>query len=74
MGATGAVVNHDREKYSDSPAFGYGGFIIPVENALVFTRVNTVISELPPPTGVKSVEGDGFLFLRRSLPQAPRVL
>lgn len=45
MGATGAVVNHDREKYSDSPAFGYGGFIIPVENALVFTRVNTVIGK-----------------------------
>lgn len=45
MGATGAVVNHDHEKCSDSPAFGYGGFIIPVENALVFTRTNTVISK-----------------------------
>lgn len=35
IGATGAFVNHDREKYSDSPVFGYGGFIIPVENAQV---------------------------------------
>lgn len=35
IGATGAFVNHDHEKYSDSPAFGYGGFIIPVENARV---------------------------------------
>lgn len=45
IGATGAFVNHDHEKYSDSPAFGYGGFILPVENALVFTRTNTVISK-----------------------------
>lgn len=45
IGATGAVVNHDREKYSDSPAFGYGGFILPVENVRVVTRVNTVIGK-----------------------------
>ena len=45
IGATGAFVNHDHEKYSDSPAFGYGGFIIPVENARVVTRVNTVIGK-----------------------------
>ena len=35
IGATGAFVNHDQEKYSDSPALGYGGFIIPVENVRV---------------------------------------
>lgn len=45
IGATGAFVNHDQEKYSDSPAFGYGGFILPVENVRVVTRVNTVIGK-----------------------------
>lgn len=54
IGATGAFVNHDHEKYSDSPAFGYGGFIIPVENARVFssafsnTKKDFFAEEIPP--------------------------
>lgn len=33
-----------------------------------------LLDELPPPTGVKPVEGGGFLLLRRSLPQAKKAL
>lgn len=33
-----------------------------------------LLDELPSPTGVKPVGGGGFLLLRRSLLQCPRVL
>ncbi|WKS57067.1 DUF3800 domain-containing protein [Corynebacterium accolens] len=36
IGSTGAFVHPTHKKYSDSPAFGYGGFIIPEENARKF--------------------------------------
>lgn len=36
IGSTGAFVHPTHKKYADSPAFGYGGFIIPEENARKF--------------------------------------
>ena len=33
IGSTGAFIHPNHRRFSDSPAFGYGGFIIPEENA-----------------------------------------
>nr|WP_245621829.1 DUF3800 domain-containing protein [Corynebacterium lactis] len=33
IGSTGAFIHPSHRRFSDSPAFGYGGFIIPEENA-----------------------------------------
>ncbi len=36
IGSSGAFVHPSHQRFSDSPAFGYGGFIIPEENAREF--------------------------------------
>ncbi|MGN0097239.1 MAG: DUF3800 domain-containing protein [Corynebacterium sp.] len=36
IGHTGAFVSTTHNRYADSPAFGYGGFVIPVERAREF--------------------------------------
>ena len=41
IGETGAFVSHDDRRYKTSPAFGYAGFVIPIENARSFGAVFT---------------------------------
>ncbi|OEH71194.1 hypothetical protein BHU47_10630 [Corynebacterium diphtheriae] len=36
IGSTGAFIHPNHNRFSDSPAFGYGGFIIPEESAREF--------------------------------------
>ena len=36
IGAPGPFIHPQHPKFADSPAFGYGGFIIPEENARQF--------------------------------------
>lgn len=38
IGETGAFVSREHKRFNTSPAFGYGGFIIPAENARIFSR------------------------------------
>ena len=44
IGAPGAFVSPSHPRFADSPAFGYGGFIIPEDKARVFGAYFAAVS------------------------------
>lgn len=84
IGHTGAFVHPKHPRYSDSPAFGYGGFIIPEQNARVFSscfseaKRHLCASEIPKGIDPNQWEKKGadllFALVAEEMPQNLRVL
>ncbi|WBT08705.1 DUF3800 domain-containing protein [Corynebacterium sp. SCR221107] len=84
IGSTGAFIHPSHPRFSDSPAFGYGGFIIPEENAREFgayfaeRKKEFFRNEIPADTdpGRWEKKGSDLLFARvaEEMPQNLRLL
>mgnify|MGYP002040616028 CR=1 FL=1 len=46
IGAPGAFVHPSHNRYADSPAFGYGGFVLPEGAAREFTNPSCIFTNV----------------------------